>query len=423
MSFSDCRPSPKLLQVFAGLKLGLAMLIIFQGASLWAAEPAVEIVTQDSAAQSSPEEVRPKQSQFPFLITFGVHGGYDSNPDTTSDGSGSFFTDQQLTLAYDRLRGSLDSKALATVGVVERGNGETDVNASLDLSFSYAASPRLTLGADLNAVYTSEPTFTSNVGPTQRAGNYFTTADQLSAAYQWSRRVSTLSTYSFRLVRYENSATAAFSDRQENTLGQEFRFEAWRNTILVADYRFQLVNYVSAPLDSTTNYVLAGVEHEFSRRLRGQFRGGVSFRSLDQGGSEVDPDFEGSLDYVIGNKTSVGWTARYGVEQATEPNTAGQTTFRTGLQFRYAFTARISSALGFSYQHNDNQGTVSSAGNVQATGGSFATDAYDILVDVRYQINRHLDVDLGIQHSESTSAISTQDYSRNIFSLGANLTF
>ena len=156
------------------------------------------------------EEESQAQSRFPLLISFGVHGGYDSNPNTTTDGSGSLFTNQQLNLAYDRLRGPVDLKALAGVGVVERANGETDVNTSLDLSLSYSASRRLTLAGTINAVYTSEPDFASNVGPTQRAGNYFTTADALSAAYQWSRRFSTVSRYSFLLVRYQNSATARF---------------------------------------------------------------------------------------------------------------------------------------------------------------------------------------------------------------------
>jgi hypothetical protein len=401
----------------------LTYLILFQPSSVWAAEPVSEIVTHDSSVPDTVEEESRVQSRIPFLITFGVHGGYDSNPNTSSDGSGSLFTDQQLTLAYDRLRGPLDLKALAAVGVVERYNLGTDVNTSLDLSLSYAASPRLTLSASINAVYTAEPNFASNVGPTQRAGNYFATADELSAAYQWSGRFSTVSTYSFRLVRYENSSTAAFSDRQENAFGKEFRFDLFRTTVLVADYRFLMVNYLSAPLDSTTNFLLAGVEHSFNRRLQGQFRGGVSFRSFDQGGSETNPDFEGSLNYVMGSHSSIGWTAQYGTEQPTEQNVATQTTFRTGLQFRYAFTARISSAISFNYQHNDNQGGVTTTGSVEPTGESFATDAYDVLVDLRYQINRHADVDLGLQHSESTSADPTQDYSRNIYSIGLNFTF
>jgi hypothetical protein len=320
------------------------------------------------------------------------------------------------------LRGPLDLKALAAFGVVERYDGGTDVNTSLDLSLSYQASPRLTLGMTVNAVYTSEPSFAANVGPTQRAGNYFTTADGLSVAYLWTPRFSTVSRYSFLLVRYEDSATAAFSDRQENTLGEEFRFELVRDTVLVADYRFLLVNYVTNPLNSTTNFALAGVEHSFNRRLQGQFRGGVSFRSFEQGGSEADPEFEGSLDYVLGRHSSIGWTARYGVEQATEANSAGQVTFRTGLQFRYAFTARISAAVGFDYNHNDNQGTVST-GSVQPTGASFATDAYDLLASLRYQINRRIDCDLGFQHSENASADPTQDYTRNRYSVGLNFTF
>ncbi len=161
----------------------------------------------------------------------------------------------------------------------------------------------------------------------------------------------------------------------------------------------------------------------FNRRLQGQFRGGVSFRSFDQGGSEVDPEFEGSLNYTLGSHSSIGWTARYGVEQATEQNSTGQTTFRTGLQFRYAFTGRISSAVGFDYQHNDNQGGVPTTGSVGTTGGSFATDAYDVLVSLRYQINRRIDCDLGFQHSENASADPIQDYSRNRYSIGLNFTF
>ena len=124
-----------------------------------------------------------------------------------------------------------------------------------------------------------------------------------------------------------------------------------------------------------------------------------------------------------GSHSSIGWTARYGVEQATEQNSAGQVTFRTGLQFRYAFTARISSSVGFNYQHNDNQGGVSTTGSVQPTGASFATDAYDVLASLRYQINRRIDCDLGFQHSENASADPTQDYTRNRYSIGLNFTF
>lgn len=395
---------------------------MLQAPPIWA-DPVAEVAPENGNTSSGVEDESRALWTFPFLITLGVHGGYDSNPNTTSNGSGSWFTDQQLTLAYDRLRGPLDLKVMAGLGVVERFSAETDVNTSLDLSLTYSATPRLSLGATVNAVYTSEPNFEANVGPTQRAGNYFATADGLSATYQWAQRFSTVSSYSLRLLRYQDSSTAAISDRQENTLGQEFRFDLLRTTVLIADYRFLVVNYVTNPLDSTTNFALAGVEHVFNRRLQGQFRGGLSFRSFDQGGSEVDPEFEGSLDYALGSHSSIGWTARYGVEQATEQNAASQITFRTGLQFRYAFTARISSAVGFNYQHNDNQGEVTTTGSVAPTAGSFATDAYDVLVSLRYQVNRRIDCDLGFQHSENASDDPTQDYSRNRYSIGVNFTF
>ncbi len=166
----------------------MAGLVLLQPPPIWA-DPVVELGPENTTTSNAVEDESRALWTFPFLISFGVHGGYDSNPNTTRNGSGSPFTDQQLTLSYDRLRGPLDLKALAAFGVVERFDGETDVNTSLDLSLSYQASPRLTLGATVNAVYTSEPSFAANVGPTQRAGNYFATADGLSAAYQWSSPV------------------------------------------------------------------------------------------------------------------------------------------------------------------------------------------------------------------------------------------
>ncbi len=167
---SSCAQRPSVRRL--GLSLLTTILVLLQASLTWA-DPVVEPGPEDTTTASAVEDKSRALWTFPFLITFGLHGGYDSNPNTTRNGSGSAFTDQQLTLAYDRLRGPLDLKTLAALGVVERFDGQTDVNTSLDLALNYQASPRLTLGTTVNAVYTSEPSFAANVGPTQRAGNYF----------------------------------------------------------------------------------------------------------------------------------------------------------------------------------------------------------------------------------------------------------
>lgn len=375
-------------------------------------------------------------SALPVLITFGVHGGYDSNSRTTANSSGSLFTDEQLTLAYDRTRGPIDLHLLSGIGVVERFGLKTDVNAFWDLSLSYRASPRLTLTGNIDAAYRAEPDFASDVGPSGRAGNYFTMKDGLSASYQWSRRFSTVSSYSFRVIRYEDSFIAASTDREEHTLAEEFRFNLFRNTVLVSDYRFLVVNYDSFPRDSITHFALAGVEQSFSSRLQAQLRAGASFRSIEQGEYQVNPDFEGSLDYALGRESSLSLTTRYSVEEAAaglqsslSGTTLSRTTFRTGLQFHYSFTSKISSSIGLNYHHDENQSGLPVTGVIGIPPTpAFTTDAYDFLLSLRYQISRHIDFDVGFQHSEVNSSGRAQQnsfgqalqYSRDRYSLGLN---
>jgi hypothetical protein len=358
----------------------------------------------------------------PFLISFGVHGGYDSNPRTLPDPVGSWFTSQELTLSYERSREATKLEILARGEAVERFNANTDANGLLDLSLDHQVSERLTLSAKVNAAYKAEPDFATDLSLTRRAGNYFSTSDLFSVAYQWARRFSTVSNFSFRLLRYEDAVVAATTDRQDYTLGEEFRYAASRHTVLVGNYRFLVVDYVTLPQDSVTNFFLAGVEQTFNSRLQAQLRGGVSFRSIEGGQDQVNPDFEGSLTYALGEQSSIAWTGRYGVEAqstGTTRQSASEPTFRTGLQFHYAITPRVSSTLGFNYHENQNQPQ-----NFITPGAALvAANAYDVLLNFRYQINRHLDCDIGYQRSGASSSDPLQEYSRNRYSIGVNFTF
>ncbi len=277
-------------------------------------EPEEEVATEYSGAANGEGVSQKGPSLLPFLITFGVHGGYDSNPRTEPNPVGSWFTQQELTLSYDRSRESTKLSILARGGAIERFSANTDTNGSLDLSLDHQVSERLTLSAKINAAYQAEPTFATDLGLSRRAGNYFSTTDLFSVAYQWTPRFSTVSSYNFQLLRYQNAVAAASTDRQDYTLGEEFRFAASRHTVLVANYRFLVVDYVTLPQDSITNFFLAGVEQTFSSRLQAQLRGGVSFRSIEGGQEQANPDVEGSLNYALGAQSSIAWTGRYGVE-------------------------------------------------------------------------------------------------------------
>ena len=190
---------------------------------------------------------------------------------------------------------------------------------------------------------------------------------------------------------------------------------------LVGEYRFEAVSYDQAPLDSTTNFVLAGFDHTFNPRMTATLRGGDEFRSYTHDGDQSGPYFEANLNYTVGRRTVVSWSKSYGIGEPNITSAQSRTTFHTGLDGRFSLTSRISSNLGFYYEHSDyNNGTF---GGVVSP--SFTQDSYDFGFSVQYAVTRLLGLQVGYHHTEVTSDFpgAGQDYSRNHVSAGLNLKF
>jgi Putative beta-barrel porin 2 len=360
----------------------------------------------------------------PVQITTSLTAGYDDNVNTAPGGQqASSFTTGHAVLAYDfgdpRLQLSLAASGGGTYYYQHIANQNYDIDLLLGLEIKYKASPRLNLGSSILLSYLTEPSFNYGVGVNTRNGNYFYTTDKFFVSYEWARRFSTRTTYTFGAVNYDNNAIGAFSNRVENTFGSEFLFQLAPTSNLVAEYRFGIVSYETALLDSTTHFVLGGLDHTFNPRLSATLRGGAEFRSFDNDGERIGPYFEGSVNYALGKRTSVSWTNRYGIE---EPNILGaqsRTTFRTGLQVKCDLTSRITSSLAAYYDHSDYHGSVSSS----FPSASFAEDSIDIALAFRYAITRYFGVQAQYNHTEVTSDMASREYSRNRVSGGLNFTF
>src|SRR5205807_6112747 len=103
----------------------------------------------------------------------------------------------------------------------------------------------------------------------------------------------------------DDSSVGMFSNRVSDTFGNEFRLQLVPTTALIAEYRYGIVSYETASLDSTTHFALGGIDHTFNPSLSGSIRGGAEFRSYDSDGERTGPYFEGSLNYTLGKRTSV----------------------------------------------------------------------------------------------------------------------
>jgi hypothetical protein len=360
----------------------------------------------------------------PIQINAGLDGGYDDNVTLSSSGQGSIFTRENVVLTYAR-PGERTQFFVVGVGRFSQyfdvsGQNETAGNVTLSLTHNFSS--RLSFYASVYGTYQNQPNFQSNVGPENVVSPFFDTVDIFSLTYHWSSRLSLVTSYTFERVQYFSSSNGNSQNGVQNTLAQnriqntfseEFQFSLTRRTVLVGEYRFEAIDYDTAPLNSTTNFILGGVNHNLTEHLMVHVRGGESFRSLENEGNTASPYFEGTLRYVSSNH-SLNWTTSYGYESPTATGATTTKTWRTGLNLTYDLTSRLSSTTGVYYHLDENQG---------GTGSTGTQDSLDLSVGLRYYINKRFALHVNYEHNSTSSLGSTPGYSRNRYSAGLTYTY
>jgi hypothetical protein len=363
-------------------------------------------------------------SRTPVQVLALISGGYDDNVNTQhSSKQGSAFTSGNVILDYTfgdpRLQLVLNAGAGGSYYYEHVSGQKYDIDLKGALGITYKSSPRLTLGSTLLAEYLTEPNFSAPGGLNSRNGNYLYTTDKIFVSYNWSQRFSTKTSYTFEAYNYDNSTIGAFSNRVSNTFGNEFHFQLVPTTSLVAEYRYDIVTYQDAMLDSTTHFALGGIDHTFNPRLSASLRGGAEFRSYKSDGDRSAPYFEGTVNYALGKRVSVSWNNHYGLEEPDFAGSQSRTTFRTGFQTKFNLTSRISSNVDLYYVHDDYPAFTS--GLIVTPG--FTENTFDGNLSVRYAITPLIGVQVGYHYSDITSDIQFREYSRNRVFAGVSLSF
>jgi hypothetical protein len=349
----------------------------------------------------------------PIDITAGVDAGYDDNVTLTQNAQGSFFGRENIVLTY-RAASTRTQFYLLGVGRLTQFfdvTGQDEMSGNITLGFTHNFSTRLFLYASGYASYQKEPNFNSNIGPENVRAAHFDTNDNLALTYYWLPRLSTITSYTFSRVDYEGSIGNT-QDRSDNTIGEQLQFSLTTRTNVSGEYRYELINYDTAPLDSTTHYLLFGVDHHLTEHLVIRADGGESIRSLQDEGTSASPYFAGSLDYVSSNHT-LSWVTRYGFEAPSAEDVSIRKTWRTGVILTYDLSSRLSSTVAVFYNHDQNQGGISEG----------PQDAIDMTVGLRYVIRRGLILRVGYSHSSETALEPMPAYSRNIYSAGLSYTY
>jgi opacity protein-like surface antigen len=351
-----------------------------------------------------------------FQLSTSFTGGYDDNVNSRPTGSPSWYASPSAVFTYQFGNPRLAMNLIAGAGIIyyfaHPGGRDFDPNVYLRLSLAYKASERLTFHVSAFAAYQAQPDVTSALSANRRLGNFFRSEDNISADYRWTPRFSTITSYTFSALEYQNSSSSR-NDRLENHLGEQVRYLLFPTTTATAGYRIGITDYQTTGHNHLNQTLTAGLDQTFGPDLRGTFQGGLQLRS-----GQISPYFDAGLHYTFGSRTQVFWTNRYSIEESGTGAGSGRETFRTNLLLNYRVTARISANLNVSYQNGTG-----------GQGASGAEDVFDVSPGVRYAITPSLAVNAGYHYTEldrgSKSATASQllGYTRNRYFAGLTFRF
>jgi opacity protein-like surface antigen len=372
-----------------------------------------------------------------------LNWGYDDNVNLTPTGSPSWYANPTANFRYLFGSARLAMDLLVGGGINyyfdHPGGRYYDPIVYLQFSLAYKVTARLTLDLSTSSAYESQPEFATALSSTRRLGNYFRSENNLSAHYQLSHRLSSITGYSLSALEYENPA-ASGHDRLEQAFSEQLRYLWMPTTTVSGQYRFSLNESQGAQGKSTTQSLIAGLEQSFSPRFKAGLRSGVQFRSQN-GGGQTSPYVETSLQYELesqgrtasrqsADSTYIIWTNRYSIEESDQQQAAGRETFRTNLKLNYAITARISASLALIYSHGDNGS--SNQMSSRSLGGSSTETTLDITPSVRYAITQHCAFNVGYRYTDVQNGLgavalepvqSVASYTRNRYFAGITISF
>lgn len=360
----------------------------------------------------------------PFDITFSVREGFDSNVYTTStDPTSSWYTNFGAGLNYSFGSPRLQLGASLGGGVTyyyTRPGDKVDFNGTFALNALYRATPRLSLSMTTSTAYLSQPDVAIIGGPNRQEGDYLYSNTTLSAAYQWSEIITTVTSYNFTALYYLEQALNDTQGNISQTLAQSINYLWKPKTTLVAEYRANAITYYKADLDQFGNYFLVGFDQIFNPRLIWNFRVGAQLNfnnnEIDGSSTYLGPFMESTLSYQFAPASTLAWNMRYGTEQSGLTNVSQRQTFRTGLTVTHQFNSRIAATAGVNYQNNyyDQSGVIE----------SFNESIVDFNVGLSYQVNRFVSLNTGYQFTiDVAPSFSNREYTRSIAFVGANFSF
>jgi hypothetical protein len=358
----------------------------------------------------------------PLKVGFGAWAGYDSNANTSAGGTkeSTAFYGGRATLRYAYVTKStrFDLRFQFAGLRQEAGGGSLDdmiYNTRLNADFSHRFDTRLSMTNNAMIAWEVEPDFMVAASSALRDDQYLYFYNRAALWLSLTNRLTSVTSYTAEGIGFESNRLALTEDRFSHTFGQQIRFAWSSQTTTKAEYRHGRTNYDTAPLDSKSHYLLAGVDQQFGDSALLTLLGGAEYRDYDSLDAIWKPHVEASLLYKVADGTTLQWLARAGLENNEVFGYDNRYSVRTGVSLTHRVSDRLGASAGVAYVHSDLEGTGSSA---DATERGVQAHA-----ELTYALLPNLDLTTGYQYTEYESDNDGRDYDRHRVSVAATTTF
>jgi hypothetical protein len=200
---------------------------------------------------------------------------------------------------------------------------------------------------------------------------------------------------------------AGFSDSDIWSLPVDVYYKASPKMDWSLGYRFRDTDLSGTGLDSTDHFINVGARGEFTPKLVGQVRVGLTQRSFDVGDDDTLLGVDSSLTYAFSDKTSFGFNlsndfGSSGSGDSTENFSIGLNA-NTKISEQWAFTS------GLSLRKVDYS--------------TRSDDFLEGLVAVTYNLNAIVNFGASYTYRDNSSDSAAAEFSNSVFTFGANIRY
>lgn len=379
-------------------------------------------------------------TNLPLTWTVGISAIYDDNtsPGGAFDGDDTISLNPYVGVAFASATPQTTWSVYGRLGAIyyldePQGRGD-DIYGQLRLGvdLTHRFNERLRWVSNNYVSYELEPDYSYGFASSRQNEEYLFYQLDNALGYRWTERFATYTGVNLSGLLYEDLDNL---DRLTWTFYNQFRYQLSPQTVLTATYRYSQTAGDGFASDSSTHYLLGGIEHRFSPTTVGILSAGGQFRDVDGGESNLNPFVEASLNSQINQQFQVQTYLRYGAEDydtvffddvtGNLVQYENRQTLRLGVSGNYVVSPRLTLNGGLALIHSSNEDGFT----VGPGGRTSVSDADETLfngfIGASYRFTDMLTGNVSYTYTDSTAdaPISGRDYDRNRFSVGVSAHF